>query len=82
MDIGSHQRGDLAMGKTKANNFDELGLKIAEKAKRESREEELQLLQLDVDESVKENALEAIRVEQDYRKILDSEIQRYKDRLS
>jgi len=70
------------MEEIRANDFDKLGLKIAKKAKRESREEELQLLQLDVDESVKENALEAIRVEQDYRKILDSEIQRYKDRLS
>jgi len=66
----------------KASNFTELGLKIAENAKRDSREEELALLELDVEEGLKEYVIRAVKGEKKYRRVLDDEIENYRRELS
>lgn len=62
----------------RSNNWHELGLKISKRAKKRSRETEMFLLQADLREDLKSYALS---MEKRYRKMLDEDIKRERQKL-
>ena len=64
----------------KAKDWDELGLKVSKKAKKQSREHEL--FALKYSDNINKDLLDEIReTEKKYRSYLDDEIEKYKTKL-
>jgi len=67
------------MEEIRAKDLDELGLKVSKRAKESSREYELTILQSDI--LTEKEKRESIESEREYRKMLDEDIERHKQKL-